>query len=94
MAVKMYVPPDHTLTVSEVWVTRHDVRHGRNDQNMPPGGDAMVVCATLNNIRNRSAIAIFQLKFATLMTTRRPASLAAALANGTAEKKTRIKEIR
>ena len=37
-------------------LTQHDVRHGRNRQNMPPGRDAVVVPATLDNVRNGLAI--------------------------------------
>ena len=37
-------------------LTQHDVRHGRNRQNMPPSRDAVVVPATLDNVRNGLAI--------------------------------------
>ena len=37
-------------------LTQHDIRHGRNRQNMPPGRDPLVVPATLHNVRNGLAI--------------------------------------
>ena len=37
-------------------LTELDIRHGRNRQNMPPGWDAVVVPATLDNVRNGLAI--------------------------------------
>ena len=63
---------------------------------MPPGGDAVVVPATLDNVRNGLAIDFqvgheIQPKFATPMTMRRPPDLVAALATETAEKKMRIR---
>ena len=33
-------------------LTQLVIRHGRNRQNMPPGRDAVVVPATLDNVRN------------------------------------------
>ena len=38
------------------WVTQHDIWHSRNGQNMAPGRDAVIVPATLDNVRNRLAI--------------------------------------
>ena len=76
-------------------LTQHDVRHGRNSQNMWPARDAVVVPATRTMFATvwpsiLRLAATFQPNFATLITMRRPPGLV-VLATETAEKKMRIR---